>query len=340
MKTKLCLTLTLLTFVTFAFVPNAFAQDDSPEYVVRQIYFHPSTNQHLQTIDTKLDTIVKDVQQFYADEMERHGFGRKTFRLETDALGQTIRHYVKGKFNEKYYEIGNIIAKAREEINEQFDMSEHFVNLIFIQSPDDPNLHYAHIGGTGGGNPFGGTANITVRNLHKATKSNYLRLFHTVAHELGHAFGLGHDFRDDRYIMSYGALYFSDQLSYCAAEWLDAHRYFNTTHTHNSFDHEPEINILELSFVSLPNTIRLRFEITHSARLHQAQLITYTPWTGGHRILIDCKSLNANSTTIEFVTTELVPASQYIILRFIDEHGNFADREFSNDIASVFPDSE
>ena len=31
-----------------------------------------------QDIDAKLNTLIRRIQQFYADEMERHGFGRKT----------------------------------------------------------------------------------------------------------------------------------------------------------------------------------------------------------------------------------------------------------------------
>ena len=49
------------------------------------------------------------------------------------------------------------------------------------------------------------------------------------AHELGHAFGLEHDFRDDAYIMSYGES--PNRLSKCAAGWLAANRFFNTDQT-------------------------------------------------------------------------------------------------------------
>ena len=118
-KTTLCFILTLFTFATLVFVPNSFAQDDSPEYVVRQIFFYPSDLQPWQDVDTTLDELVGHVQQFYADEMERHGFGRKTFRLETDAQGNPVRHYVEGKFTKEHY-ANNIIEQANEEISEQF----------------------------------------------------------------------------------------------------------------------------------------------------------------------------------------------------------------------------
>ncbi len=262
MKTTLCFTLTLLIFTMLAFVPNSFAQDDSPEYVVRQIYFHPSDRPPSQDMNAMLDMLVKDVQQFYADEMERHGFGRKTFRFETDALGKKVRHFVKGKFRTIEYSM-DIIGKAHQEINQRFDLSEHFVHLIFIVSDDNSgSVVPVGVGGNGSGYPFGGTANITLLDFHIAPNVHRLRAFNVIAHELGHAFGLPHDFRDDRYIMSYGPEEFTDQLSYCAAQWLDAHRYFNTTH--NAFDEVPTIEMLPPSFVSTPNTVRLQFKITHS----------------------------------------------------------------------------
>lgn len=97
MKATRCFTLTLLTFVILAFVPNSFAQEDSSELVVQVIYFHPNDREPQADIETVLDTLMKDVQQFYADEMERHGFGRKTFvsppntiRLQFEIFGSEL----------------------------------------------------------------------------------------------------------------------------------------------------------------------------------------------------------------------------------------------------------
>ena len=343
MKTTLCFISTLLTLLTLAFVPNGFAQGTSPEYVVRQIYFHPSDLQ--PTKAETLDKLVSEVQELYADEMERHGFGRKTFRLETDASGRTVRYNVKGKFPAIDYRT-NRTGKGEEEtweyIDEHFDSAEHVLYLIFFDGGDG-GLASSQVGGTGSGSPFRGTATITLLDFHLASEPLYLRAFFTIAHELGHAFGLLHDFRDDRYMMSYGDHALTDQLSYCAAEWLDAHRYFNTTH--NSFDQVPTIEMLPPAFVSPPNTIRLRFEITHSARLHQAQLLTNSlVWFGNlvfdPTTVIDCKSLNTNSTTVEFVTTELAPASEYVQLQVIDVHGNFTDQRFPINMTALLPDSE
>ena len=80
MKTTQYFIFILLTFLMFAFVPNSFAQEGtSPEYMVRVVYLVPNDRQSQPDIDAKLDPLIKDVQQFYADEMERHGVRQKNF---------------------------------------------------------------------------------------------------------------------------------------------------------------------------------------------------------------------------------------------------------------------
>lgn len=85
MKTTLCFT--LLTFLILAFVPISFAQGASPEYVVRIIYFTPNDHQPQPDIDSVLDTRIKQAQRYFGDQLEAHGFERKTFRIETDDAG-------------------------------------------------------------------------------------------------------------------------------------------------------------------------------------------------------------------------------------------------------------
>ena len=314
----------------------------SSEYIVQIIYFVPNDRTPQGDIDTQLDALIKRVQQFYADEMERHGFGRKTFRLETDAAGKAIVHHVKGKFANAHY-LRDAIFKADEEVREQFSKSENIIYLIWIDI-DDPELGApSQVGGKGGGNSHGGTAWIPVRNFDRAPPLLYIRAWATIAHELGHAFGLPHDYRDERYMLSYGDFVLKDQLSQSAAEWLDAHRYFNNSQT--STNRSPTIRMLSLSLASAPNAIRLRFSVTDPDGLHQARLVTNSIDGGkeekGNKVL-DSKSLNgeSNATEIEFVTTELAARSDYVGLFVIDVHGNFTRQEFPIDVTSLRPSSE
>ena len=338
MKTMFRLTLTLLIFSMFAFVPNSFAQDPSPEYVVRVIYFYPSDHQPHPDIDSKLSTLMKTIQKLYADNMERHDFGRKTFRLETDESENVIVHSVKGKFANMHYDRSSS-SEVHNEISEHFDISKNIMYFYWIDLYDPIVDNYSFSGSSAHK-----WAQITSTNFdfEKASEDDYISAHTVIAHELGHNFGLHHDFRDDHDIMSYGDFRYvtQDQLSYCAAEWLDVHRYFNDTQ--GPFEQLPTILMHTPHFISLPNTIRLSFDITHSERLHQAQLLTNSlTWTapGISPILLACKSLDEKRETIEFNTTELAQKSEYVTLRVIDVHGNIAEQSFPININSLVPDS-
>ena len=93
-------------------------------YTVRLIYFLPSGREPRPNIDADMDALIKVVQEGYARDMERHGFGRKTFTFEADAMGKAVVHHVPGQFTAAYYE-HETPGKVLKEIGEQFDFSRN-----------------------------------------------------------------------------------------------------------------------------------------------------------------------------------------------------------------------
>ena len=102
----------------------SLAQDAQP--IVRIIYFIPKDRAPQPDIDVKIDGQIKDMQQYYADQMEGHGYGRKTFQFETDALGKTVVHRVNGKFEGQHY-LNETYISVNEELAERFDLSETYL---------------------------------------------------------------------------------------------------------------------------------------------------------------------------------------------------------------------
>ena len=337
MKIIRCFIFTLLTFTMLVFVPNSFAQDANPEYVVRVIYFLPNDREPDPDMDTKLDTIIKEVQDFYADQLEVHGFGRKTFKFEADDNGNAVVHHVNGKFNDAYYQHDSI-QKTIEEINERFDTSKN----ICLIAQDGSQKGYC------------GRATGKFAFLH--APGDCVRPW-VAAHELGHTFGLWHDRRDSSYIMydfqthyyaqsKYSGSAYSEggqsiriynQLSQCAAQWLDVHRYFNDNQS--VINNPTESQMFSPSLVSPPNTIRLRFELSDPDRLHLVQLITETT-RGYPENLVSCKLVNGESTVVEFETTELTTDMTDVMLNVIDVTGNITTHRYIVDITSLRPPSE
>ena len=335
MKTTLYLTLTLIAFAVLAFVPNSFAQDNSPEYVVRVIYLIPNDQEPDPDIDSKLDTLMKDAQQFYADQMDAHGFGRKTFRFETDENENVVVHHVNGKFNDAYYQnpaTGSWIVW--EEIEVQFDMSKNIYFLALGISNNFLNgVATANTSGIGVGSSLSG------RGLIPASR------FGAAFHELGHAFGLQHDWRADANRIFTRRVKDPMTASFCAAEWLDVHRYFNPNQ--EPANDNTSVRMLPPSFAEPPATIRLQFEVADPDGLHQAQLFRpfsnvgndglyqpYSSWPG----VIACQGLSGNRATVEFVTNDLVGGNN-VVLRVIDGHGNytFEGKSFTIDITDLLP---
>ena len=311
MKTTLCSIMTLLTVVTSMFVPNSFAQDAPLENVVRVIYFVPNDRRPQPDIDAQLDTLMKEAQQFYADVMETYGFGRKTFRLETDADRKVVVHHVTGQSNDTFYHNGTV-GKVQDELNPLFNTSKniYFAAIdIGIERFDVDQPVCGQASGLGAFTPASGTCFYFV----------------VIAHELGHTFGLTHNKYNRSGI---------DNLvdSFCTAEWLDVHPYFNAGHQINS-NNPTTIRMIPPNSASSPNAIRFRFEVTDTDGLHQAQL--YVPDLDS---LIACEGINGDpDANVEFVTTKVGSVIDSVYLRVIDTNGNISEQRFAVDITNLLP---
>ncbi|MDE0316087.1 MAG: leucine-rich repeat domain-containing protein, partial [Candidatus Poribacteria bacterium] len=309
---------------------------------VRVVYFLPKDRQPQPDIDAKLDKLIKDTQQLFTDQMERHGYGRKTFQIETDLNGKAVVHHIVGQFTEAHYSNEPDLPFAvLSEVPNWFDFFEYYGDYYFtvvdmgsagvkvVRRCSSCPIGVSGIGGAW--SAFGGRALVTV-----ATAS-----LGTTAHELGHAFGLMHDFRGGAYIMSYSGE--EDGLSKCAAEWLDVQRAFNPSINRSQFA-VPTNSTVEMfpPTFAAPNAIRFRFRATTSTGLHQVQLHTPTVTPGaayGSPELLSYKALNGSTdTTFELVTTDLSLKNKVVSLRMIDVFGNFIlSQAFPIDLNSLLP---
>ena len=332
MKTKLFALLLLLICGTFQFSHNTHAQTTASDNIVRLVYFVPRHRQPQPDIDVKLDALINNVQKFFADEMERLGFDRKTFVFETDRRGNAVIHRVDGRFLDVHYH-RDTDHKVEAEVSQRFDFSKN-VYLIVV----DVSTEYIDGAcGKGGDNwnsdgDWGGRAFIPASGSCLDTDAGAA----LTAHELGHAFTAFHDFSNDAYIMSYGLN--RTELAFCTAEWLDANRYFNARRTppNNS---KTTFRMLS-SNLSPPNTIRFRFEISDPDGLQLAQLLTSATSiyeAPGEPKLLSCKKIEGRTQTVEFVTDELTAQSKSVIVRIVDGAGNYSWEFYPINMNALLP---
>lgn len=188
-------------------------------FTVRVIYFQPADVDDPNMPNT-IRNRMEGVHEFYASEMDRHGFGRKTFRIEKDINDKIIVHTINGKHNADHY--GNA---PKTHIAMQPELPAEFLNhknanIFFIGGIKH------HNNGTDGialGVVFwgaglnGGYALIPTRKM----------ALDIVVHEVGHTFGLSHNQHRDNPDFVMGRNGGNDGFSHHEARWLDRSSYFN-----------------------------------------------------------------------------------------------------------------
>ncbi len=290
---------------------------------IRLVYFRPSDRPRRQDINAQLDTLIRDVQSFYATQMQ------KTFTFETDGAGKAVVHHINGRNTDAYYQ-DHTFNRVRGEIQEQFDISKHiYLAAVDVSSEFVNDGNQNDVCGIGGGNWISRDNKTWRRDsggFAVIPASGRCFNLYVTAHELGHTFSLEHDFRDDNYLMAYGS---QVRLSQDAAEWLSVHPYFNPSQTER--DQETTFELFSSSASGF------KCKVTDANGLHRAQLLI--PTTTGEPVgglkLHGSQALDGKtSITVEFVEPQ-VEVGQEVTLQVIDVHGSITKQTFRVETGSI-----
>ena len=247
---------------------------------VRMIYFLPNDRPFRAEVVQRMKNEIRKVQTFYGEQMEVHGYGETTFRIETDPHGEPIVHRVDGQHPDSHY-LDDTFGTVLMEVEQAFDLH---ANIYFTVIDNSADL----IVETSTDKHGRGRASRISKNGGFALVTGGFG-FNVAAHELGHTFGLRHDFRDRIYIMSYGDSS-QPRLSACNAEFLSVHPYFNSTVPIEAGS-SPTIELLSsLKYPETSNRAPVQLKLHDAEGLHQVFLLAEERG-GGYYEVWECRSL-------------------------------------------------
>ena len=296
---------------------------------VRMIYFLPEGRPYRADIVQKMKDEIRRIQTFYAEQMEVHGYGKITFGVETDSRGEPIVHRVDGQHPNRHY-LDETDDTVFAEIGERFDLSAN-IYLIFI----DNSINAINIGD----NNFAGVGDRGGKNSGYALIAGRFNRG-LVIHELGHAFGLQHDFGNNAYIMSYGRR--PNRLSSCSAKFLSAHAYFNPT-TSTAERRPPTIKILSSpQYPAGSGTAPVELRVSDAEGLHQVVLCVRTRGfheAAGYMEVKACREVGGRrDATVKFDYDGVIPSNRStslshplahpIRVEAVDMNGNMRRADF------------
>ena len=301
------------------------------------VYFLPSDQTAQSDIDVKIDTHIKGVQTLYADRMEAAGYGRKTFRFETNDDSTAKVYHITGEQTDAYYEEANK-WEAWDEIRAAGYEVDEKIYIAFIDLSSEDIDGWCGTGGdwlvnfendnvvwrdTGGGV-------VTLTASGTCFNGEYGK--HITAHELGHALGLRHISElptEEDFAVGRDPMVTSD----CSLKWLDGHLYFNS-----GLGASTENTSIELATpYFLGSDLALTFTITDADGLHQAGLFRFVDvwWADYDLNLMACKTLSGSPATVTFRTTQVTSENNTVAVRVIDGVGRSMEQHFSIDFTAL-----
>ena len=269
-------------------------------------YFLPNDRPYRAEVVDSMKVAIRQIQAFFAQEMQSHGQGNLTFRFETDAQGEPLVHRVDGEHSDAHYlETGTGVVQMEIETA----LGERRPIQLFVLDNSLNAIPWGNGRAAGVAKISQGPGRRTYGTVVVPGFFSWI----TIAHELGHTFGLEHDFRDNDFIMSYGP-YRRPRLSACAAELLATHPYLNP-----GIDLIPEPSPSTISLLSPERypagsmSIPIQVRIGDFAGPHQVHLTLPTPaphFAAGQSETKACRSLSGEGeAVVEFEYDGLIPSN-------------------------------
>ena len=130
---------------------QAFDLNVGEPRTVRLIYFLPNDRPFRAEEVDSMKVAILQIQAFYAAQMQAHGYGNKTFRIETDAQGEPMVHRVDGQHPDGHY-FDDTFGTVQDEIEQAFDVMENIYFIIIDNSSGKIDRVVAGVGGQRGKN--------------------------------------------------------------------------------------------------------------------------------------------------------------------------------------------
>ena len=303
---------------------------------VRMIYFLPNDRPFRQEVIDSMKVTIRQIQTFYAEQMQAQGYGNRTFRFETDTQGEPLVHRVDGQYPDNHY-IDDTWGTMLNEIEQVFAVTENIYLVVIDNSINAIGVAGQHAEGIG---------IRWTKNSGLALVSNKFS-WQVVARQLGYAFGLQNDFRDSAYILSYAPG--ANRLSACNASFLVVHPHFNPDiqTSHSSRISPPGIQLISpQGYPEGSKSISVQLRVSVHAddidRLHQVVMLVRT--IDSHRAAESyevkaCRRMDGEEFTIvEFDYDGIIPSNSStslsapilheIVIKVIDTGGDIGTGVF------------